>query len=426
MKKTVIAILLLCGIATAQEIPKIAVYVTGGKSAGEDRALTAFILAALIKSGKYEAVERSDDFVTQIDRELETQYSGAVDDNQIRRLGIQAGVRFVCVADITPAFEAYQMSARIIDVETAKVVAIGVAGSDMESMDEMEILANDIVAKMLGLKNANDILGESAADKRRQEKAEAERRKKMERDRRKTAEAKEREEEAVRREKEKADKAERREQEKSDRVERLEREEAGKRKISNILFPDLGKNYDDYVGGDGKWHFHSLGIFPPGVGLGIGVVDHSVIPGFNFSVSATIRRENYLIWEPRIDLMVGGCFYGDDKERGKVKSEAKFEAFYGWTKLNSSSIATKWQWYFGYGAAYVIVNRGLEEHNETGVGIGGQIGLEYSVGNDHVTRSGILDFGIRPMYCVIPKNMKNSHLGIAIEFIGSYCKGIFY
>lgn len=459
MKKTIIAILLLCALSAAEEVPKIAVYVVGGKSAGEDRALTAYILSALINSGRYEAVERSDDFVAQINQELETQYSGAVDESQIRRVGMRAGVQFVCVAEITPAFGAYQLSARIVNVETAKVAGIGVASSDMESMVEMEILANDIVAKMLGLKRADQVLGESDKDKRRREAADAKRRKKIETDRLKSEKEQERAEDALRREKERADKAERREQEKAEKaerrgqekaekVERLEREETDNKSgwLGRILFPDLGEECGDRCGdpglwsayaNDGKWHFYSLSLpylLPPGgFGLGIG--------GDWRLAEATIRKYNHRTWEPRIDVVLNMYLgFNDFWDVGIM-------AFNGWTVSNVSDKPTRWRWFLGYGAA--CLGTFVIDGNESflGIGVGGQIGLEYAGLNykrplsrkvqmrydggevrfeyaelNYGGQTWLLNIDIRPMYRIIPKDIKKSYFGITIGINTSWCK----
>jgi len=138
----------------ASEIPNIAVYVTSGRvsdkiTGEENRALATFILDALIKSGRFVAIERSDRFVEQLELEQVKQRSGAVDDNDIRRLGIQAGVQFVCIADITRVLDAYQISARIVDIETARVAAMGVSLSSMESAEELRRVSEEIVGKML-------------------------------------------------------------------------------------------------------------------------------------------------------------------------------------------------------------------------------------------------------------------------------------
>jgi uncharacterized protein YggE len=149
MKKiTLVLILLFCAAAFAQDLPKIAVYVTGGQDEGTSAALATRLTEALVRSNRYAAIERSDAFMAEVAKEHTAQRSGDIDDNEIRKLGIQSGAQFVCVANITPTLGAYQVSARIIDIETAKVAAIGVADSPLGSIDELRKAAGDIVAGM--------------------------------------------------------------------------------------------------------------------------------------------------------------------------------------------------------------------------------------------------------------------------------------
>lgn len=149
---TLLFLVMSVGMAMAapQDLPKIAVYVTGGGKVPKDekKALGTRMLSALVERGRFVAIERSDVFLAQIDKEQVKQRSGAIDDNQISALGKQCGVRYVCVADITPAFGAFQVSARIIDVETAIVAFIGDANSPLKSMDDLEQVSDEVVRKM--------------------------------------------------------------------------------------------------------------------------------------------------------------------------------------------------------------------------------------------------------------------------------------
>jgi len=131
--------------------PKIAVYITGGKDDGENKAFSTYILDALIKSNRFIAIERSEAFLDEIDKEQMKQRSGAIDDAQISKLGKQSGIQYVCVADITQALKTNQVSARILDVETAKVIAVGVSESQLNTLDELRTVSADVVYAMLSL-----------------------------------------------------------------------------------------------------------------------------------------------------------------------------------------------------------------------------------------------------------------------------------
>jgi hypothetical protein len=73
-KATIFSVILLfCATAFSQDLglPGIAVYVTGGDSvsAASKDALGAYMLDALVNSGRYRAIERSAAFLAEIDRE---------------------------------------------------------------------------------------------------------------------------------------------------------------------------------------------------------------------------------------------------------------------------------------------------------------------------------------------------------------------
>ena len=143
------AVAVLASGAFAQELPKIAVYVTGDVPENEKKALGTRMLSTLVNSGRYRGIERSNAFLAKVDEEHVKQRSGAIDDDQISELGKQFGVKFVCVADITPAFGSFSVSARIINVETAEVPFIGDASSPLQTMEDLELVSVEVVRKML-------------------------------------------------------------------------------------------------------------------------------------------------------------------------------------------------------------------------------------------------------------------------------------
>jgi len=148
---TMIALLTATATATAADLPRIAVYVTGNVAEDEKSALGTRMLASLINSGRYRGIERSAAFVAEINKEQTTQRSGAIDDSQISELGKQFGVGYICIAAITPAFGSYQVSARIVDVETAEVVFIGEATSPLKTIDDLSAVSDRVVGNMFGI-----------------------------------------------------------------------------------------------------------------------------------------------------------------------------------------------------------------------------------------------------------------------------------
>jgi len=130
--------------------PKIAVYVTGDVPENDKTALGTRMLAAFVNSGLYRGIERSAQFLAEVEKEHIKQRSGDVDDSQISALGKQFGVNIICVAAITPALGSYQVSARIIDVETAEVTHIGEANSPLKTIEDLTVVSNEVVSNMFG------------------------------------------------------------------------------------------------------------------------------------------------------------------------------------------------------------------------------------------------------------------------------------
>ena len=90
--------------ASTQGPLKVAVYITGGPLG---KVLSPPINKALLKSGIYAGIESIDEFA-----------NSTTDDRQISSAGVQAGVHYVFVVDITSP-----ISVRIIDVASAAVMA---------------------------------------------------------------------------------------------------------------------------------------------------------------------------------------------------------------------------------------------------------------------------------------------------------------
>jgi hypothetical protein len=147
---TLFVVALFCVSVFAQDLPRIGVYVTGNVGEDEKKALGTRMLASLVNSGRYKGIERSNSFLTEIEKEQEKQRSGNIDDNQISALGKQFGVKFVCIADITPAYGSFQVSARIVNVETAEVEFIGESSSPLKTMDDLAQVSNEVVKNMFG------------------------------------------------------------------------------------------------------------------------------------------------------------------------------------------------------------------------------------------------------------------------------------
>ena len=117
MKKLLFILLSALSLTAFAQQKKVAVYVTGQQT-GINKVLGDQLVAAFAKSGKYIAIERTASFLAELGKEQNYQRTGAVDDNELSRLGKQFGVQLVCVADVSDVFGEKYVSARLIDVES--------------------------------------------------------------------------------------------------------------------------------------------------------------------------------------------------------------------------------------------------------------------------------------------------------------------
>lgn len=170
MKKLLIILLSALSLTAVAQQKKVAVYVTGQQT-GINKVLGDQLVAAFAKSGKYIAIERTASFLAELGKEQNYQRTGAVDDNELSRLGKQFGVQLVCVADISDVFGEKYVSTRLIDVESAEVVNTSNATSKLDNMQEL-LKVTDGLAKELTAKTVQEKAAEKAALQKIQEETE--------------------------------------------------------------------------------------------------------------------------------------------------------------------------------------------------------------------------------------------------------------
>lgn len=138
------------GSSIYSNVKKVAVYIIRNDAAKDiGRVLGDKLVAGFTKSGRYVAIERTNSFLTQLNKEQKYQRTGAVDDNDISRLGKQFGVQYVCVAEVSDVFGEKYVSTRLIDVETAKIVNTSNVGGLIKNMKTCIQKADEIVSNLL-------------------------------------------------------------------------------------------------------------------------------------------------------------------------------------------------------------------------------------------------------------------------------------
>lgn len=147
MKKILIILLSLLSLTMFAQQKKVAVYVTGNDPINS--IMGDHLVDGIAHDGKYIAVERTASFLDELVKEQSYQQTGAVDDNEISRLGKQFGVDYVCVATPFDVWDEKYISTRMIDVERAEVIATSSANGKIENSTQFLSLLGTLTSGLL-------------------------------------------------------------------------------------------------------------------------------------------------------------------------------------------------------------------------------------------------------------------------------------
>lgn len=133
----------LCANAFAQNEPqKLAIYVSGASDTSINKILGNKMLATLAQSGKYAEIPNSE----ALYQEFAKNQSGIA---QISQTAMQHGANFVCVVNITEAFGAYSIFARIIETATLQVLKVASVDSPLNSFDNLAKTSDELAMQLL-------------------------------------------------------------------------------------------------------------------------------------------------------------------------------------------------------------------------------------------------------------------------------------
>lgn len=142
--------MLLAVCSFAQAPRKVAVYVTGDVEDSYKKVIGSKLVSGITQSGEYAAVERTNEFLSALTQEQDYQMSGAVNDQQIVKLGAQFGVRYVLVADVTEILESTFISARMIDVQTGLITHSAEVDMELYSAKDLIKITEAVLDKIFG------------------------------------------------------------------------------------------------------------------------------------------------------------------------------------------------------------------------------------------------------------------------------------
>jgi hypothetical protein len=148
---TLAFLLIICAAAMAQK-PKVAVGVVGDEPPKSNalKGLGSQLTKALVKGGDYTAVDRSEAILKQLGKEHNYQRSGAVDDKQIKELGKQFGVQYMCIVESSEVMSSFLLEAKLIDVETAEITGMGSIPSGLSGIGDLIAASEELATQLLG------------------------------------------------------------------------------------------------------------------------------------------------------------------------------------------------------------------------------------------------------------------------------------
>ncbi|MDR2578761.1 MAG: penicillin-binding protein activator LpoB [Chitinispirillales bacterium] len=159
MKRVVVILLIVCGLAAAQERRKVAVYMAGNEPyelEGIHNILANEIANVISRSEKYSFIDRTEAILEVMAREHSYQRSRAVSNEEIRSLGRQLGVDYVCVGRINVIASAgnYQLDVRLVNVVTGEARIETESGDNFRNVREIRHNARDIAFKLIEYEEA--------------------------------------------------------------------------------------------------------------------------------------------------------------------------------------------------------------------------------------------------------------------------------
>jgi hypothetical protein len=146
--------------AQSGELPEIAVYVIGDLNENEKRALEMEMLNTLLSSRQFSR-GNSAAFAAEMEKKQTASSGRGLDNSQISLLGVQFGLRAVCIVEVVSAFGSHQISAQIINVRTAETRMFGRASGNLNSMEALETLSASVVSDMLGTRSTQTVQAQS-------------------------------------------------------------------------------------------------------------------------------------------------------------------------------------------------------------------------------------------------------------------------
>ncbi len=117
------------------------------------------LVQALSRSGEYTAVERTEEFLNELRKEISYQRTGIVEDSQLSELGKQMGVEQVCVVDLMEVVDGIYATARLVDVETAEIKKAESVSGRVSTLSQVTATATKLANQLVQAKPTTAVEG---------------------------------------------------------------------------------------------------------------------------------------------------------------------------------------------------------------------------------------------------------------------------
>jgi len=156
-------------VADGDAKQKVAIYMAGEEPQGAEgvhKVMGGELARVISQSQKYSAIDRTEAILKQLAIEHGYQRSGAVSEEQIKMLGVQLGVKFLCISEISRPGDAYYLDTRLVDVETAELQNSVTATSYLRSTEEKMQVAQKIASELI---NSDKIKEQSEKERKKRQ-----------------------------------------------------------------------------------------------------------------------------------------------------------------------------------------------------------------------------------------------------------------
>lgn len=148
--KKILLLLLVCPLFVMAQV-KVAVCVTGTDKLDDatKQIIGSELVSGIVTNNNFVAVERTADFLAEIQKEQSMNPSYAPDDQQLREIGKQMGVSLICVANVMSYQDSYYIQARLLNVNTVTIEATARETSTLTSLEEIVSASERLSSKLM-------------------------------------------------------------------------------------------------------------------------------------------------------------------------------------------------------------------------------------------------------------------------------------